>query len=86
MLNIKQYKNLIFPPFTLSRKSITPCIKPYFPYFMKIEYNNLYTHFIFTTIHRLPFIKEENKQRIEKYITGVVQNNALQTLLIDSNN
>jgi len=53
---------------------------------MKIEYNNLYTHFIFTTIHRLPFIKEENKQRIEKYITGVVQNNALQTLLIDSNN
>jgi len=23
---------------------------------MKIEYNNLYTHFIFTTIYRLPFI------------------------------
>ena len=55
MLNLKQYKNLIFPPFTLSRKSITPCIKPYLTYFMKIEYNNLYTHFIFTTIHRFPF-------------------------------
>ena len=39
---------------------------------MKIEYNNLYTHFIFTTLHRLPLILEENRQRIEKYMTGVV--------------
>jgi len=39
---------------------------------MKIEYNNLYTHFIFTTFHRLPLISEENRQRIEKYITGIV--------------
>lgn len=42
---------------------------------MKIEYNNLYTHFVFTTLHRLPLIKEENRQRIEKYITGIVKNN-----------
>ena len=42
---------------------------------MKIEYNNLYTHFIFTTINRMPLIPENNKDRIEKYITGIVKNN-----------
>ena len=42
---------------------------------MKIEYNNLYTHFIFTTLHRLPLIVEKNRERIEKYITGIVNNN-----------
>jgi putative transposase len=42
---------------------------------MKIEYNNLYTHFIFTTLHRLPLIAEEYRERIEKYITGIVNNN-----------
>ena len=39
---------------------------------MKIEYNNLYTHFIFSTLHRLPVIEEKHRQRIEKYITGIV--------------
>jgi len=42
---------------------------------MKIEYNNLYTHFIFTTLHRLPLISEKYRERIEKYITGIVNNN-----------
>ena len=42
---------------------------------MKIEYNNLYTHFIFVTSNRLPIIKEEHRERIEKYITGIVNNN-----------
>lgn len=42
---------------------------------MKIEYNNLYTHFIFTTIHRLSLISDEHRERIEKYITGIVNNN-----------
>jgi len=42
---------------------------------MKIEYNNLYTHFIFITLNRLPIIQEKNRQRIEKYITGIVNNN-----------
>jgi REP element-mobilizing transposase RayT len=42
---------------------------------MKIEYNNLYTQFIFTTLHRLPVIEEKHRQRIEKYITGIVNNN-----------
>jgi len=42
---------------------------------MKIEYNNLYTHFIFITQNRLPIISEKNRERIEKYITGVINNN-----------
>jgi len=42
---------------------------------MKIEYNNLYTHFIFTTFHRLPLIPEKNRERIEKYLTGIVNHN-----------
>jgi len=42
---------------------------------MKIEYNNLYTHFILITSNRLPVILEKNRQRIEKYITGIVNNN-----------
>jgi len=42
---------------------------------MKIEYNNLYTHFVFTTLHRLPLIAEIHRERIEKYITGIINNN-----------
>jgi putative transposase len=41
---------------------------------MKIEYNNLYTHFIFTTQHRIPVIAEKNRVEIEKYITGIIKN------------
>lgn len=33
---------------------------------MKIEYNNLYTHFIFITLNRLPLIQEKYRNRIEK--------------------
>ena len=42
---------------------------------MKIEYNNLYTHFILITQNRVPFIQEAVRPRIEKYITGIVNNN-----------
>ena len=42
---------------------------------MKIEYNNLYTHFVFITLHRLPVIVDQHRERIEKYITGIVKNN-----------
>ena len=42
---------------------------------MIIKYNNLYTHFILTTLNRFPFINEKNRERIEKYITGIVNNN-----------
>ena len=42
---------------------------------MKIEYNNLYTHFIFTTLHRLPLISEKHRERVEKYMTGIINHN-----------
>ena len=42
---------------------------------MRIEYRNLYTHFILTTLHRQPVIAETNRDRIEKYITGIVNKN-----------
>jgi len=43
---------------------------------MKIDYRNLFTHFIFTTLNRIPSIPEKNRERIEKYITGIVNNNS----------
>ncbi|HEY2726671.1 MAG TPA: transposase [Parafilimonas sp.] len=42
---------------------------------MKIEYNNLYTHFILITHNRIPSIAEIHRERVEKYITGVINNN-----------
>jgi putative transposase len=56
---------------------------------MKIEYNNLYTHFtpiaIGATLHRLPLISEKQRERIEKYITGIVNNNDSQLYAIYAN-
>jgi hypothetical protein len=42
---------------------------------MKVDYNNLYTHFVFSTLHQEPIIPEKNRSRIEKYVTGIVKNN-----------
>jgi putative transposase len=52
---------------------------------MKIEYNNLYTHFIFTALHRQPLIGEKHRERIEKYMTGIVNNNNSQFYAIYAN-
>lgn len=52
---------------------------------MKIEYNNLYTHFIFSVLHRIPLISEKHRGRIEKYITGIVNNNDSQLYAIYAN-
>lgn len=41
---------------------------------MNIEYNNLYTHYVFSTLHRMPIIPSNQRVRIEKYITGIVKN------------
>ena len=43
---------------------------------MKVEYHNLYTHFIFSTSERQPLIPEKSRVRIEKYIAGIVNNNS----------
>ena len=77
-------KNLIFllSPLVENAKHY---ISTLFPYFIKIEYNNLYTHFIFTTLHRLPLILEENRQRIVKYITGIVNNHECKLYAIYAN-
>lgn len=41
---------------------------------MRIEYNNLYTHLILITKNRFPFFKDGIRERVEKYITGIVNN------------
>jgi putative transposase len=52
---------------------------------MKIEYNNLYIHFVFTTYKREPVIPEKHRERIEKYITGIVNNNSSKMYAIYAN-
>ena len=52
---------------------------------MKIEYNNLYTHFVFSTMGRQALISECNRIRIEKYITGIVNNNSSRLYAIYAN-
>jgi len=52
---------------------------------MKIEYNNLYTHFVFSTFGRQPIIQESNRARIEKYITGIINNNSSKLYAIYAN-
>lgn len=52
---------------------------------MKVEYNNIYIHFVFTTLHRLPLISENHRERIEKHITGIVNNNECQLYAIFAN-
>ena len=52
---------------------------------MKIEFHNLYIHYILITKNRYPFIKEESRIRIEKYITGIVSNNGSKLYAIYAN-
>ncbi|MBL7971796.1 MAG: transposase [Prolixibacteraceae bacterium] len=52
---------------------------------MKIEFNNLYTHFVVTTFGRQPLIPEKNRVRIEKYITGIVSRNSSKLYAIYAN-
>jgi len=52
---------------------------------MKIEFNNLYTHFVFITLKRQPVIPEKSRIRIEKYITGIVKNNSSKLYAIYTN-
>ena len=52
---------------------------------MKIEYNNLYTHFVFTTLNCQPIINEKDRNRIEKYIIGIVNHNSSKMYAIFSN-
>lgn len=52
---------------------------------MKIEYKNLYVHFIFSTHGRQKSIPDDNRDRLEKYITGIVNNNSCKLYAIYAN-
>ncbi len=52
---------------------------------MKIEYKNLYIHFIFSTYGRKKIIPENNRIRVEKYITGIINNNSCKLYAIYAN-
>lgn len=52
---------------------------------MKIDYYNLYSHFVFSTFHRETIIPEKNRIRIEKYVTGIVKNNLSKLYTIYAN-
>jgi len=52
---------------------------------MKGEYHILYTQSIFTALGRHLMIREENRNRIEKYITGIVNNNSSKFYAICAN-
>jgi putative transposase len=52
---------------------------------MEIKYNNLYTHFIFITKNRYPFITENDRGRIEKYVSGIVNNHECKLYSIYAN-
>jgi len=52
---------------------------------MEVLYNNLYTHFVFTTKDRIAVIKEEHRDRIEKYISGIVNNHGCKMYSIYAN-
>ncbi len=52
---------------------------------MKIRYNNLYTHFILITRDRFPSIFAIHRIRIEKYITGIVNQNGCKMYAIYAN-
>ena len=52
---------------------------------MEIQYNNLYTHFVFTTQDRFPSIDPNYRERIEKYVTGIVNNHQCKMYAIYAN-
>jgi len=52
---------------------------------MEVLYNNLYTHFVFTTKDRVTAIEEQHRNRIEKYITGIVNNHGCKMYSIYAN-
>jgi len=52
---------------------------------MEVQYNNLYTHYVFTTQDRFPCIAEIHRDRIEKYITGIVNHHQCKMYAIYAN-
>lgn len=71
----KEPDNLIkYKAFALTEAFYVPFYIIIKTYIMKVDFHNCYTHFVFTTYGRIPLIDEEHRDRIEKYITGIVTN------------
>ena|GEM_PF-187691 len=90
LLQLRRNSLLFFPDKNLIFNNLSRNNDKYFKnlillFSMRIEYNNLYTHFVFTTQNRLPVISEKNRERIEKYITGIVNNNSSKLYAIYAN-
>src|SRR5476651_715675 len=51
---------------------------------MSNTYTQLYIHFVFAVKYRSAVISEEWEERLQKYITGVVQNNGHKLLAINN--
>ena len=75
--------NLI--PLVTKTASSLPPLFPYFYAIMDILYHNLYTHFVFITQDRYPAIISIHRERVEKYITGTVNNNQCKLYAIYAN-
>jgi REP element-mobilizing transposase RayT len=52
---------------------------------MEVQFNNLYTHFVFSTKDRYPSLEEIHRVRVEKYITGIVNNHKCKMYAIYAN-
>lgn len=52
---------------------------------MKIAFNNLYTHFVFITCEKNPYITERIKEPLENHITKVINHNICKMCAIYAN-
>ena len=52
---------------------------------MEVQYHNLYTHFVFIVQDRFPAITPNHRERIEKYITGIVNHHSCKMYAIYAN-
>ncbi|MDY0342850.1 MAG: transposase [Lentimicrobium sp.] len=52
---------------------------------MTVDYNNLYVHYVFNTSYKDKLIEEKHRVRIEKYITGIINNNKSKLYAIYAN-
>ncbi len=52
---------------------------------LKIEYNNLYTYYVFIIYGRQAVIQKKNRVRVEKYITGIINNSSCKLYALYAN-
>jgi REP element-mobilizing transposase RayT len=52
---------------------------------MTVDYNNLYVHYVLNTSGKAKMIEEKHRNRIEKYITGIINYNKSKLYAIFAN-